>query len=42
MSEMRIISAVEEVYHVPGKLNVAEIGTRSGVKVDQLGSDTVW
>ena len=42
VSEMRKICAVEEVYHVPGKLNVADLGTRSGVKVDQLGSDTVW
>ena len=42
VSEMRKICEVEEVYHVPGKLNVADLGTRSGVRVDQLGSDTVW
>ena len=42
VSEMRKICEVEEVYHVPGKLNVADLGTRSGVKVEQLGSDTVW
>ena len=30
------------VHHIPGELNPADIGTRGGVKVEELGCDSLW
>ena len=40
--EMEKIALVDEVYHVPGNLNVANLGTHPKCTIDHLGPGTTW
>ena len=42
MKSLSDICVVEEVFHVAGDLNVADLGTRPGVKLSDLGPDSLW
>ena len=42
LAAIKEICDVEEVFHVPGDLNVADIATRPGVKLKDLGPDSLW
>ena len=42
LEELRNICEVEEVYHVAGSLNVADIGTHGGSKAVDLGPNSLW
>ena len=42
VEEMKKICEVEEVFHVSGDLNIADLGTRPGVNINQIGPDSLW
>ena len=42
LSELRKICPVEEIHYVPGSLNVADLGTRPGIKLADLDPDSIW
>ena len=37
-----MICPTEEVYHVAGEANVADMATRPGVKLSEIGSKSLW
>ena len=42
ISEMRKFCEVEDIFHVPGDLNPADLSTRGTAKVSDLGPDSFW
>ena len=42
MSDTEKICPVEEIYHVPGSLNIDDLATRPGVKLADLGPNSIW
>ena len=42
LSELKKVCPVEEIHHVPGSLNVADLGTRPGIKLADLDPDSIW
>ena len=33
---------MDKFYHIPGKINIADIATRTGVKLEDIGPDSEW
>ena len=42
MEEVEGITLVDKFYHIPGKINIADIATRTGVKLEDIGPDSEW
>ena len=42
MRELNLICPTEELHHVAGVINVADLATRDGVKLSEIGSSSEW
>ena len=36
------MTRVDKFYHIPGKINIADIAARTGVKLEDIGPDSEW
>ena len=42
LSELSQICSTEEVHHIAGELNIADLATQPGVSLNEIGSDSLW